>query len=133
MADAVTCAIDTSAILAHLQDEAGGDVVLEWLERGAAVSILNVQELASKLAEAGVEREAVAATLADLSLEVRPITVDLALDAGFMRAGAGRRGLSHGDRACLALARQLGLPAVTADRPWADVAPALGVEASLIR
>ena len=133
MADAVTCAIDTSAILAHLQDEAGGDVVLEWLERGAAVSILNVQELASKLAEAGVEREAVAATLADLSLEVHPITVQLALDAGFMRSDAGRRGLSHGDRACLALACQLGLPAVTADRPWADVAPALGVEVSLIR
>ena len=129
----VTCAIDTSAILAHLQDEAGGDVVLNWLERGAAVSILNVQELASKLAEAGVERGQVEATLADLSLEVRPITVDLALDAGFMRADAGRRGLSHGDRACLALARQLGLPAVTADRPWADVASALGVEVSLIR
>ena len=128
-----TCAIDTSAILAHLQNETGGDVVLDWLERGAAVSILNVQELASKLAEAGVERGQVEATLADLSLEIRPITVDLALDAGFMRADAGRRGLSHGDRACLALARQLGLPAVTADRPWADVAPALGVEVSLVR
>ena len=100
----VTCAIDTSAILAHLQSEAGGDVALDWLERGAAVSILNVQELASKLAEAGVERGQVEATLADLSLEARPITVDLALDAAFMRADAGRRGLSHGDRACLALA-----------------------------
>ena len=50
-----------------------------------------------------------------------------------MRTDAGRRGLSHGDRACLALARQLGLPAVTADRPWADVAIALGDEVSLIR
>ena len=29
MADAAACAIDTSAILAHLQDEAGGDVVLK--------------------------------------------------------------------------------------------------------
>lgn len=133
MTDVVACAIDTSAILAHLQGEAGGDVVLDWLERGAAASILNVQELASKLAEAGVERGQVEATVADLSLDVRPITLELALDAGFMRADAGRRGLSHGDRACLALARSLGLPAVTADRPWADVAPALGVEVSLIR
>ena len=133
MTDVVACAIDTSAILAHLQNEPGGDIVLDWLERGAVVSILNVQELASKLAEAGVERGAVETTLADLSLDLRPITVELALDAGFMRADAGRRGLSHGDRACLALARHLGLPAVTADRPWADVAPAIGVEVRLIR
>jgi PIN domain nuclease of toxin-antitoxin system len=133
VADAVTCAIGASTILAHLQDEAGGNLVLDWLERGAAISVLNVQKLASKLAEAGVERDAVEVTLADLSLEVRQITLNLALDAGFMRPDTGRRGLSHGDRACLALARGIGVPAVTADRPWADVADALGVEVVLVR
>ena len=42
-------------------------------------------------------------------------------------------GLSHGDRACLAPARSLGLPAVTADRPWTEVADPLGVGVELVR
>jgi PIN domain nuclease of toxin-antitoxin system len=32
-----------------------------------------------------------------------------------------RRGLSLGDRACLALAETLGLSAITADRHWAQL------------
>ena len=33
----------------------------------------------------------------------------------------GSAGLSLGDRACLALAQQLNLPAITADRVWEGV------------
>ena len=127
------CVIDTSAVLSHLQDEDGGDVAFDWLERGAAISILNVQELVSKLAEAGMGREDVEATLADLPLDIQSITGELAIDAGFMRSQTGRRGLSHGDRACLALARSLALPAITADRPWADLSEELAIEVVLIR
>ena len=126
------CVIDTSAVLSHLQDEEGGDVAFDWLERRTSISILNVQ-LVSKLAEAGMDREDVQATLADLPLDIQPITSELAIDAGFMRSQTGRRGLSHGDRACLALARSLALPAVTADRPWADLSEELAIEVVLIR
>ena len=43
------------------------------------------------------------------------------------------KGLSDGDRACLAPARHLGVPAVTADRPWAEIAGGVGVHMDLIR
>ena len=51
----------------------------------------------------------------------------------WMRDATKRVGLSHGDRACLALAKKMGLPAVTADRAWAEIADAIGVEVVLIR
>lgn len=42
-------------------------------------------------------------------------------------------GLSHGDRACLALARYLELPMVTADRDLAKVEEAVGILVESIR
>ena len=36
--------------------------------------------------------------------------------------------LSFGDRACLALARRLGLPALTAERAWAELDLGIPVE-----
>mgnify|MGYP001269866413 FL=1 len=50
-----------------------------------------------------------------------------------MRDATKRVGLSHGDRACLALAKKMGFPAVTADRAWAEIADAIGIEVVLIR
>lgn len=127
------CVIDTSAVLAHLQGESGGDAAFDWLAKGASISILNVQELASKLAEAGVSREDTEATITDLGVDIRPITIELAVDAGFMRLQIGKNGLSHGDRASLTLARSFNVPAVTADRVWLDLAKDLGVEVVLVR
>ena len=43
------------------------------------------------------------------------------------------RGLSLGDRYCLALARREGVPALTAERRWPEIAMAAGVEVELIR
>ena len=127
------CVIDASAVLAHLQGEDGGDAAFEWLAKGAAISIINVQELAYNLARAGIGRADIETVLADLSLDMRPITLELALDAGAMPVTTAKRRPSHADRACLALARALDLPAVTADTPWADLADELGVEVVLIR
>jgi PIN domain nuclease of toxin-antitoxin system len=48
-----------------------------------------------------------------------------------LRTDTRRRGLSLGDRACLALAETPGLPAVTADRHWAQ--PGLSIDIRPIR
>lgn len=128
------CVADTSALLAYLLDEPGGDVMEDWLRQGAVVSTLNVQELISKIVRDGGTREAAAATVEDLALEAQhDLTATLAIEAGAMVIHTRAHGLSHGDRACLALAMQLDLPAVTADREWAKVADAVGVRVELIR
>ena len=130
----VACVADTSALLAYLLDEPGGDLVGDWIDRGAAVSTLNLQELVSKIVRDGGTARTAAATIEDLALaEEHDLTADLALDAGAMIAHTRPYGLSHGDRACLALAHRLGVPALTGDRDWAKVADALGVRVELIR
>ena len=62
-----------------------------------------------------------------------PVDEDLALQAALMASVTRPLGLSLGDRICLALARRTGLPALTADRSWLDVAATLGVAVEAIR
>ncbi len=42
-------------------------------------------------------------------------------------------GLSLGDRYCLALAKRSGVPALTAERRWPDIAAAAHVTVNLVR
>lgn len=96
--------------------------------------MLNVLELVSKIVCEGGTREDAAATIEDLALEAQhDLTGPLAIEAGAMVVYPRANGLSHRDRACLALALHLDLPAVRADRNWAKVADAVGVRIALIR
>lgn len=126
------CVVDTSTVFVDLNEEQGAVEARRWL-RDAAISAINLQEVVSKCLDKGVPAEAISALIAALRLDVHPLDASLAMEAGMMRLATAHVGLSHGDRACLALARKLGLPAVTADRAWADVAQELGVEVILVR
>ena len=125
-----TCVIDTSAVFADLGEE-GAIEARRWL-RDAAISALNLQEIVAKAVDEGVPEDAVPDLLERLRLVVHPLDADLALEAGLLRSVTRPKGLSHGDRACLALARRLRLPAVTADRARAEIAGAVGVEVVLV-
>ncbi|MCO6392580.1 PIN domain-containing protein [Aliihoeflea aestuarii] len=127
------CVIDTSAVMAYLNDEAGADLAEEWLEKGAAISALCVQETITNLVRRNVDRDSALEMIEALGLEVHILDLDLAVDAGTLIALTRSKGLSHGDRACLALARQLQRPALTADTAWADIAEDVGVDVLLIR
>lgn len=102
--------IDTSALLAYLNRETGWEVVESWLDRGAAASALIAQELAKKTVERGGTRDDAARMLDDLGLDVRDLTLPLALEAGAMVTVTRPKRLSEGDRACLALAAAWGCP-----------------------
>jgi PIN domain nuclease of toxin-antitoxin system len=65
------------------------------------------------------------------SLQVEAFSANQAYAVAQMRAPTRQAGLSLGDRACLALARELRCPALTADRQWAAID--VGVEIRLIR
>lgn len=122
--------VDASAVLAFLRDEPGGVLVEARLPR-SIISSANLAEVASKLTDRGLAESEVRAILGGLSFEIAPVDAALGLRAGLLRSETRAFGLSLGDRMCLALAEREGLPAVTADRAWAETP--LGVEIIAIR
>lgn len=122
--------LDASAVLAYLQGEPGGDLVAEQMA-AAVIGAVNLSEVIAKLVDKGLDDAAVDETLQSIGLEAVAFDVAQARAAGLMRSATRQRGLSLGDRACLALARARGAPALTADRAWTEVAA--GVEVRLIR
>jgi PIN domain nuclease of toxin-antitoxin system len=128
--------LDASALLAHLRDEPGADVVAEAIAGGAVISTVNLAEVFSRVADRGADPAKLAAELTqsgllDGAITVEPFTAADAIDAGRLRPLTRDAGLSLGDRACLALARRLDAPALTADTDWQGVAH--GVELRPIR
>lgn len=92
------------------------------------MSSVNVAEVMAKLVERGAtmeQAEAMAEAFLDRSVD---FTLPQALDAGRMRSATRHRGLSLGDRACLALARSLGATAMTADRAWEGLDVGVAIE-----
>jgi PIN domain nuclease of toxin-antitoxin system len=124
--------LDASALIASLLGEPGADVVDGALD-GAIMSTVNLAEVAGHFGRGGAAAQRVEELLSGLPIDYVAPDRDLALRAGAMRAQTDRLGLALGDRFCLALAKSLGFPAVSADRAWLDVAPSLGVEVRLIR
>ncbi len=68
----------------------------------------------------------------DLGIDVLPFDRATALLSGAYRPRTHRLGLGLGARACLATARRMRLPVLTADRVWGRV-ELRGVEVVLIR
>ncbi len=122
--------MDASAILAMLEREPGHERVAARLG-STTMSTVNLAEVVTSLINKGVLGADARRTAASLEIETVPLDRTLALDAGALRETTRHRGLSLGDRACLALARHLALPVLTADRRWADLD--IGVEVQLIR
>ena len=127
MASAV---LDTSALLAYLHGEPGADMVAALIG-DALVSTVNVAEVVTKLVGRGGSLERAQAALGVIDLDVVDFTRGLAEQTGGLVALTRSRGLSLGDRACLALAIRENLPAITADRAWAGIA--VGIEIRMIR
>jgi PIN domain nuclease of toxin-antitoxin system len=122
--------LDASALLALLQSEPGGDIVGELLET-AVISSVNWSEVVQKALDWQTEIDGLRQELEALGLEVLPFTAALAEATAHLRPLTRQAGLSLGDRACLAVATALGLPAVTTDRIWSDAG--LPVEIRVVR
>jgi len=115
--------LDASALLAYLADEPGADVVsaAEVLSR-VANSGTDPSELTEELTVNGLLHGAIS---------VEPFSDTDAVEVAKLRPITRKAGLSLGDRACLALARRLDLPALTADSAWSKMD--VGVEFKQIR
>jgi PIN domain nuclease of toxin-antitoxin system len=104
---------------------------LQAVQEGALISTVNVAEVVDRLALTGEPEQSIRTVLDWLALELVPFDQEQAIQTGLLRPLTKMAGLSLGDRACIALARQTGLPVVTADRIWASLQ--LGVTVHLIR
>ena len=122
--------LDASAILAVMSGERGADRVMTMLA-SALVSAVNYAEVTSKLVERGIERKAAREAVLALGVRVADFDIEMADRVAELRPPTKHRGLSLGDRACLALAEREKAPAVTADQSWCNVIPT--IEIHLIR
>jgi PIN domain nuclease of toxin-antitoxin system len=110
--------LDTSAALALIYDEPGANKVRAALT-GASMSTINVAEVLTVLIRHGIPEPQAIGLLQRLGLTVRDFATDHAIVAARLHTvKAEARRISLGDRACLATAIALGVPAVTADRNW---------------
>jgi len=86
-----------------------------------------VFEEAEAMGQPGRRRRSAAAdsleVLPAIGLAVAPFGAAAAAEAGRLEPLLIRRGISPGDRACLALAGLRRLPVLTADRAWATLGP----------
>ena len=124
--------LDASAVLAVLYEEPGFTRVRDALGEGAAVSAVNAGEVAAHLRTNDWSAGQVADVFDDLSIEVVPFDRETALLSGAYRPRTRHLGLGLGDRACLATARRLRIPALTVDRVWERI-ELRGVEIVVIR
>jgi ribonuclease VapC len=116
----VTAVLDASAVLALLFGEPGADTVVDHIAAGAAISTVNLAEVATVLVRNGRNPNSVLDPLRS-QVDVVAFTDADAITTAELYPLVSTRGLSLGDRACLALARRLDATAVTAEHLWAEL------------
>jgi ribonuclease VapC len=116
----VTAVLDAAAVLALLFNEPGADTVAEHIAAGATMSTVNLSEVATILIRHGRDPDTVLDPL-QAQVDILAFTDSDAIATAQLYPLVSAKGLSLGDRACLALSRRLNAPAVTAEHVWADL------------
>ena len=117
--------LDASAVLAVLRREPGHEKV-EFA--GNVLSLVNFAEVATVLVRDGLEVDGLENDLTDLGLELKPLMPEVARRVGELYPVTKVKGLSLGDRSCLALALSLEVSAVTAESVWDGLEHGVDVE-----
>lgn len=121
--------LDSSALLAWLWREPGWEAVEAAQNQGECwICSVNLSEIFSKVLDKGLPPSELDAFAASLDFPVAAFDHTLAQAAATLRPATRALGLSIGDRACLALAQQLGATALTADRPWVQLDLGIAIE-----
>lgn len=120
--------LDASALLALLLREVGLEAV--GLD-GAAMSAVNWSEVVQKLARRGADVDGLRDALRAQGLDVCDLTPRRAEAVAHLWHATQGAGLSLADRACLALAVEFGVPALSADQAWARLD--VGAEVVIVR
>lgn len=122
--------LDASALLAVLGDEPGGERVAPLLD-GAVISTVSWSEVLARYVDLDLEIAGREAEIESLGVSLASFTSRHAEIAAGLLSVTRKAGLSLGDRACLALALDVGGQPVTADRAWGRID--VGLDVTLIR
>ena len=125
--------LDASALLTLFNDEPGADEVMKAFNQPCLLSAVNHTEVLTKLLDKGLSPADAATVMTSVELQIVPFDETQSANAAWLRSVTRAVGLSLGDRACLALARAKNAVVLTADKPWLQVAKAVGVEVLCIR
>ncbi len=112
--------LDASALIALIKNETGADVVESLLGR-IVMSAINVSEAAGILVDLGMSYEECKNNIEPYIDVIVPLDTQQSFDIAFLKNSTKHKGLSIGDRACIALGIKMELPIYTADKVWADL------------
>lgn len=115
-----TYVIDSSVALATLFEEPRTEAFDIQLN-AALIGAVNLAEIVTKLQDRGIADDMILVALGQLQLTIEPFDEEQAVLAGKLRSTTRSKGLSLGDRACIALAAIRGATVVTTDRAWAEL------------
>ena len=122
--------VDASAVLAFVNNEPGSEAVESVLDN-AIISTVNLAEVGAKLVDKGMTVEEARQVRTSLGLQVRDFDESLTEESVRLRSVTKSKGLSLGDRACLALAVLEKAEVLTTDRIWAELD--IGCDIQVIR
>jgi PIN domain nuclease of toxin-antitoxin system len=123
--------LDASAILAVIFREPGAEKLTDEILETAIASTVNLAEVQTKLIQKGYDPEEAWEDALMLKEPPEPFTADQAEIAGTLVSKTQSRGLSLGDRSCLALAIALKAPVYTTEQIWKNLR--VGIPIHVIR
>jgi ribonuclease VapC len=122
--------LDSSVLIAILRYEQFDANVIDLIDR-AVISAANYAEVWTKVHDLALTHAPRTREVFNLLSRIEPFTESQALMAADLRSVTRSAGLSLGDRACLALALEIGADVYTADRQWSNIR--IGCDIHLIR
>ena len=125
-----SCVWDASALLALINEESGCDKLEQYLP-GACMSSVNLSEVVSVLLTMSMNPLEIGSLMSNLIPNLIPFDEHHAYRAASLRSKTKNKGLSLGDRACLALGETKKIPVITADKVWKELD--LGIKIIVIR
>jgi PIN domain nuclease of toxin-antitoxin system len=109
--------LDSSALLALLQQEKGSEVVQPLLN-DAVMSTVNIAEVLTALQRIHISPKEALFSIPGMIKAIVPFDLDQAQLVAELYPHGKDKGLSLGDRACISLGIKLKAPIYTADKIW---------------
>lgn len=112
--------LDSSALLALIKGENGADKVEKLMGR-IVMSAVNVSEVAAILSELSMTEEDCRFAIDPFIESIIPFDTTQAYNAALLKQNTKHKGLSLGDRVCIALGILMDVPIYTADKAWGEL------------